>query len=171
MKAVKVLKISFLLGIAATFLPLVAAAATKIVTVADNSFSPSSLTIQVGDTVEWRNAAGGHAHNVTANNGAFQSETASQFTFDHTFDTAGTVNYRCTIHGSGGMKEALPYRVVPAGQQNWSLPKSMLHPAVSPREPSSASLPKSAIQGPQRPVHFPSSTTLRPTAASTPRTG
>jgi len=71
---------------------------THIVTVGDNFFSPSSLTIQVGDTVEWRNAAGGMAHNVTANNGSFASSTASSFTFSQTFTSAGTVNYSCTVH-------------------------------------------------------------------------
>jgi len=71
---------------------------THIVTVGDNFFSPSSLTIQVGDTVEWRNATGGMAHNVTANDGSFASTTASSFTFSHTFNSAGSVGYRCTIH-------------------------------------------------------------------------
>lgn len=71
---------------------------THIVTVGDNFFSPSSLTIQVGDTVEWRNAAGGMPHDVTANDGSFASVTASSFTFSHTFTSAGTWNYRCTVH-------------------------------------------------------------------------
>lgn len=73
-------------------------AATHIVTVGDNFFSPSSLTIEVGDTVEWRNASGGMSHNVTANNRSFESVTATSFTFSQTFNTAGTFNYLCTIH-------------------------------------------------------------------------
>ena len=73
---------------------------THVVTVGDNFFSPADLTIQAGDTVEWRNAAGGMAHNVTANDGSFASTTASSFTFSRTFSSAGTVNYRCTIHSS-----------------------------------------------------------------------
>lgn len=73
-------------------------AATHIVTVGDNFFSPANLTIQVGDTVEWRNATGGMSHNVTANNRSFASVTATSFTFTQTFNTAGTVNYLCTIH-------------------------------------------------------------------------
>ena len=72
--------------------------ATHIVTVGDNFFTPSSLTIEVGDTVEWRNAAGGMSHNVTANDRSFASVTSSSFTFSQTFDTAGTVSYLCTIH-------------------------------------------------------------------------
>lgn len=71
---------------------------THVVTVGDNFFSPANLTIQVGDTVEWRNAAGGMAHNVTANDGSFASATATSFTFSRTFTTAGSVNYYCTVH-------------------------------------------------------------------------
>jgi len=73
---------------------------THIVTVGDNFFSPSSLTIQVGDTVEWRNASGGMSHNVTADDGSFRSPTASSFTFSVTFTSAGTVSYKCTLHPS-----------------------------------------------------------------------
>jgi len=77
-----------------------AAAATHDVTVGDNFFSPANVTIQVGDTVRWNNAAGGNSHNVTANNGSFASPTSSSFTFSHTFNSAGSVDYRCTIHAS-----------------------------------------------------------------------
>jgi len=75
-----------------------AAQTTHEVTVGDNFFSPSSLTIQVGDTVRWTNAAGGNNHNVTDNGGSFASQTSSSFTFSQTFNSAGTINYRCTIH-------------------------------------------------------------------------
>ncbi len=80
--------------------PLIAhAQTTHIVTVGDNFFSPSQLTINVGDTVRWMNAAGGNVHNVTSNSGAWAaSQTASSFTFEVTFNQAGTFNYTCTIH-------------------------------------------------------------------------
>ena len=76
----------------------VLAQTTYIVTVGDNFFQPDELTIQVGDTVEWRNAGGGNSHNVRANNGSFQSVTASSFVFSVTFNSAGVNNYRCTVH-------------------------------------------------------------------------
>ncbi len=79
--------------------PAVLAQTTHTVTVGDNFFSPSNLTIQQGDTVRWVNAAGGMQHNVTSNNGAFApSPTASSFTFEVTFNQPGTFNYHCTIH-------------------------------------------------------------------------
>jgi len=78
-------------------LPQTATAATLIVTVSDNSFRPANLTIQVGDTVGRRNAAGGNLHNVVANNGSFNSGSPnSSFTFSETFNSAGTFNYGCT---------------------------------------------------------------------------
>ena len=72
---------------------------THIVTVSDNSFSPSNLTIQVGDSVEFRNAAGGNSHNVVWQSGGFSNQpTAAAFTYTVTFNSAGTFNYECTIH-------------------------------------------------------------------------
>ncbi len=90
-------RILILLGLAT---PLLAQAqATHTVTVGDNFFEPSQLTINVGDTVRWVNAAGGNAHNVTSNTGAWPaSQTSSSFTFEVTFNQAGTFDYRCTVH-------------------------------------------------------------------------
>jgi len=78
--------------------PTAFAQTTHVVTVGDNFFSPSNLTINVGDTVEWRNADGGNPHNVTADDGSFESQTASSFTFSVTFNEAGSWPYTCTIH-------------------------------------------------------------------------
>ena len=78
--------------------PTAFAQTTHIVTVGDSFFSPSSLTINVGDTVEWRNAAGGMPHDVTADDGSFASQTASSFTFSVTFNEPGTWSYLCTVH-------------------------------------------------------------------------
>jgi plastocyanin len=80
--------------------PLLAhAQTTHIVTVGDNFFSPSQLTINVGDTVRWVNAAGGNQHNVRSMSSAWTpSQTSSSFTFEVIFNQAGTFNYECTIH-------------------------------------------------------------------------
>jgi len=70
------------------------------VTVNDNSFSPSSKTVDVGTTVTWT-WAGGAAHNVTWVSGSpAASATQSSGTYQRTFDTAGTYEYYCTIHGT-----------------------------------------------------------------------
>ena len=78
--------------------PLAATAATHDVSVVDNAFSPSNITIEVGDTVRWTNATGGNPHDVTANNGSFASVTASSFTFEQTFNSVAEIAYRCTVH-------------------------------------------------------------------------
>lgn len=75
---------------------------THDVTVGDNFFSPSDLTIEVGDTVRWTNAAGGLPHDVTADDGSFASPTMSSFVFERTFNSVEEVLYHCTVHSAPG---------------------------------------------------------------------
>jgi PKD repeat protein len=83
--------------------PLLATAETHDVSVVDNRFSPNDITITVGDTVRWTNAAGGALHDVTSDDGKFSpSVTASSFTFSLTFDSVDEILYYCTIHSSPG---------------------------------------------------------------------
>jgi plastocyanin len=76
-----------------------------------NTFSPATLSIKVGDSVEWTWM--GDAHTVTEGAGTactpkpggFDSGLNNTgFKFTRTFTTAGTVNYICTPHCSLGMK-------------------------------------------------------------------
>jgi glucose/arabinose dehydrogenase len=67
------------------------------------SFSPSSVSINVGDTVQWVWDSGPHsATSGTAGHpsGVFDSGTKSSGTFSHQFTSAGNVPYYCTVHGS-----------------------------------------------------------------------
>ena len=68
-----------------------------------STFSPSDLTINVGDTVRWKNTGGGF-HNVAADDGSYRSGDAStsQWVFDHVFTTVGDSRYYCEIHGGKG---------------------------------------------------------------------
>jgi len=104
MKAVKVLKFRFLLGIATLFLPLVAAAATTHeVKVGSGGlkFSPNDLTIQVGDTVHWTSTGG--THNVVADDGSFRNgNPGPNINFSKTFNSAGVILYYCEQHSSPG---------------------------------------------------------------------
>lgn len=80
------------------------------VSVGDNFFSPSNITIDVGDTVQWSNPAGGFSHNVrscvagqsgcpsVANEAFFSGAPTTAFTFQHTFATAGVNPYVCQVH-------------------------------------------------------------------------
>jgi plastocyanin len=70
------------------------------ITVADNSFSPSSTTVSVGTTVTWTWAEGLYAaHNVTFNEASVAgSEDKTSGKYSHTFGSAGSFAYRCTNH-------------------------------------------------------------------------
>jgi plastocyanin len=73
-------------------------AADQSVAIAGFAFSPSTVTVQTGDTVTWTNNDQ-ISHNATSVDNAWASGTlTSGATGAVTFDTAGTFDYRCTIH-------------------------------------------------------------------------
>jgi plastocyanin len=75
-----------------------ALAATKKVTIGDNFYSTSKVTVHKGTKVTWR-WTGSNRHNVTSR-GHFSSPTKSSGTFSKTFRTKGTFTVICTIHPS-----------------------------------------------------------------------
>jgi plastocyanin len=67
-------------------------------TISDFKFTPATLTIHVGDTVTWTNN-GPTDHTATASNGSFDTgDLKKGQSASHTFTTAGTVAYICTLH-------------------------------------------------------------------------
>jgi plastocyanin len=82
--------------------PLAATAATHDVAVTDNLFTPNDISIDVGDTVRWTNAAGGLLHNVVADDSSFASSIADSFVFERTFNSAAEILYHCQVHSSPG---------------------------------------------------------------------
>lgn len=76
-----------------------------------NAFSPTDLTIQVGDSVTWTNMGG--FHNVEADSfrcangcddtGGDGSAASNLWSFTRTFDTPGTIDYVCIVHAGLGM--------------------------------------------------------------------
>jgi plastocyanin len=91
------------------FQPGVAGAATITVTVGNNCFcfSPSSVTIHPGDTVQWTWSSSGHSTTSGTQctpNGLWDTGILSQgATFSRTFNTAGSFPYYCSAHCSFGM--------------------------------------------------------------------
>ena len=81
----------------------------KKVTVADDFFSPTKLTIKVGDKVNfvW-SATNNDTHNVTLVSGPkgvskkqFSSlDGSTRFHFERTFTVPGKYHFQCTIHPS-----------------------------------------------------------------------
>lgn len=87
------------------------------------SFSPSNLTINVGDTVTF-NGLGGAAHNVHADDDSFRcangcdgsggdgTPSSGTWTATVTFTTPGVVNYHCDNHQSMGMVGSITVNAV-----------------------------------------------------------
>ena len=81
-----------------------ASAATIDVSIVGVDFSPSTVNIQVGDTVRWTNNTGTF-HDVKADDNSFGNTAATSWTFTHTFSAPGSFGYYCSLHGfpGGGM--------------------------------------------------------------------
>jgi len=77
-------------------------AATTNVVYQDFSFTPQTVTINVGDTVVWTN--GGGTHTVTGDGAdAFCGPNAIPVSCSTTFTNAGVFPYHCNFHQSLGM--------------------------------------------------------------------
>jgi plastocyanin len=73
-----------------------------VVELSNFMFSPSTITITVGDTIQWTNVSGNH--NVVADDGSFTSGAPAfaPWDFIHIFNTEGTFPYYCEPHGGPG---------------------------------------------------------------------
>jgi plastocyanin len=74
------------------------ASATRSVSIVDFAFAPASITVDVGDTVRWTNQDSA-PHDVTGD-GLDSGRMQEGDTYIHTFTSAGSVSYICTIHPS-----------------------------------------------------------------------
>ena len=72
------------------------------------TWSPSDITIDQGDTVEWTNTGGSHNVNGTQatfpdNPESFGNSVGSGWVYSFTFNIPGVYNYQCDPHASLGM--------------------------------------------------------------------
>jgi plastocyanin len=68
-----------------------------------NTFTPKTVTINVGESVNWRNDSG--FHNVVFDDGSFESPANPEptpWTASRRFDTPGEHKYYCEQHGNKG---------------------------------------------------------------------
>lgn len=90
-----------------------ASGATKTITVGDNFFRPSSLTVSRGTIVKWV-WRGSVAHNVVVKSGPqkFRSPVGggNGFTFKHRMTRPGTYKIYCQLHGYAAMHLTLRVR-------------------------------------------------------------
>jgi len=71
---------------------------TNEVFIQNMAFDPGTITITVNSTITWTNKDA-ITHTVTSDNGSFDSgNIAGGGSFSHTFSTAGTYSYHCSIH-------------------------------------------------------------------------
>lgn len=130
--AAATLGIALLLTVA-TGGPAFAASVSQI----DFQFVPSTVTINVGDSVTWTNNAN-DAHTATADDGSFDSGTMNPgATFTETFNTPGTIAYHCTFHQSLGMVGTIVVNAVgtttaPGGTTTVPLPNTGASGSTSP---------------------------------------
>ena len=74
-----------------------------VVSIRDNYFDPQDITVAPGTTVWWVNE-GENPHNVTADNGLFESGTLYPGdSFWVTFDGQGTITYHCSPNMPGSV--------------------------------------------------------------------
>jgi plastocyanin len=73
------------------------------VSVVNNDFTPSNLSVTPGSNVIWQWNSSGVTHNVTFEDQAPGSGDRSSGTFSRTFASTGDYAYVCTIHVAEGM--------------------------------------------------------------------
>ena len=72
--------------------------ATDAVHIKNFAFSPATVTTKAGSTVVWTNDDS-IQHDITFDSGGIASSVLNHNdTFSHTFPTAGTYHYICSIH-------------------------------------------------------------------------
>jgi plastocyanin len=74
------------------------AAGGSTVEINNFAFTPAKLTVPAGTSVSWK-FEDSTQHTVTADDNSFTSEASGAGqTYEHTFDTKGTLAYHCSIH-------------------------------------------------------------------------
>lgn len=129
-----------------------APAATQTVTILNLAFTPSSLTINVGDTVTWKNAETLTTHTVTSDTGSaisFDQMLAPGDTFSFHFTQAGTIHYHCNIHPfmHGTITVSAPATPTPTATATTGLTPTVGHTPTADPTASPKPTPTSPPQG------------------------
>jgi plastocyanin len=151
-------------------LPIVAFAATSAVNIQGFAYSPSPVTIRVGDTVTWTNRdSAQHSARFAGMGTSVLSQGQSG---SLTFTVAGTFNYDCAVHGSAMQGTVVVQAATPAPTQPPTQPPTPqpTPPPTAPPTPVRTAPPTSAatVAPTVAPTEAPTaaSTTPGPTSAS-----
>ncbi len=106
-------------------------AATTTVGVQDDLFNPASVTISVGDSVQW-NWTGSNPHTVSSTGAESFDSGAPQTagSFSHAFNTIGSFGYLCAVHGAA-MSGTVVVQAAPATNTPTFTPTTTGTPAAT----------------------------------------
>ncbi|GAA4294221.1 cupredoxin family copper-binding protein [Streptomyces venetus] len=140
--------------------PVAHAATAHQVLMSGYAFSPRSLTITAGDTVTWTNQdQAPHDVKTTSGPASVHSPMLNKGgTWSHTFTTAGSYGYVCTVHP--GMTAQLVVKTAPAPS-----------PTAPPAAHQHATSAPDAGRPVTRPTRTATSASPTPSAPSTDRSG
>lgn len=141
--------------------------ADRTVAMSGAQFVPASVTVNVGDTVTWRNDDG-IAHSARADNGSFDTGIFSSGSRSHAFTQAGSFGYFCAVHPStmrGTVTVAAAATPAPTPPPP-TPPPATARPTPAPTTAAPATASPSPSPSPS-PV-APASPSAAPTASSTP---
>jgi plastocyanin len=120
----------------------VSAAATRTVEVGPNGelvFSPSSVTVNTGDTVEWKWGMGLHSTTRLQGPETWDSGVVNApHTFSHTFMQPGVYDYFCSVHQALGMTGTVT--VHPAALPTTTMPRTTSTTSAEPVSGSCTSI-------------------------------
>jgi plastocyanin len=110
------------------------------VNVSNGAFTPSSITIDVNDTIEFVNIGGTHwvdgrQSTFPSNPASFdnQSQSGSGWTYQQVFTVAGSYDYRCGIHTTT-MFGSITVQLGTAIDENFDLNKLSFYPNPAKNE-------------------------------------
>ncbi|HWL36723.1 MAG TPA: hypothetical protein VNQ77_11065 [Frankiaceae bacterium] len=160
------LAVLMLLG--AVVLPASPAAAACDVTVRITGYAPASHDVARGGTVTWCWAEGNHSVTGTFADSGVRAKDA---TFTHTFATAGTFSYVCSVHGSmtGQIVVKQAAATTPPVSMSPSVKPSTRPATTPPATPARTTSPVPRAQASTTPAVIPTSpqaTTAPPTTAA-----
>jgi len=103
------------------------------------NYSPTSLSVSVGDTVEWQGSFDTHPlHSTSVPQGSATWENVSGSVFDYVVSVPGTYNYECENHGPAmsGSFTANPAAVDQGGSSQQPAKHDLLQNYPNPFNPS-----------------------------------
>jgi len=94
---------------------------TVSVTVTDDAFGPTSVTVPLGGSVHWVNQ-GTHTHTSTSDQGFWDSgDLLHGAVFDRTFTSSGSFAYHCRHHSDMHGKVVVPLQASGSAGAGWTL--------------------------------------------------